>query len=76
MMENGRLLEKINALPPARLAEVEDFVDFIASKSLTNDRDASIAQFAAEFGGTDLDLDEALEAAGVDVLTSVGEDSK
>lgn len=29
-MQNERLIEKINTLPPERIAEVEDFVDFIA----------------------------------------------
>ncbi len=29
-MQNEKLIEKINNLPPERVAEVEDFVDFIA----------------------------------------------
>ena len=33
-MSNAQaLLEKIQALPPERIAEVEDFVDFIAAKA-------------------------------------------
>lgn len=31
-MLNEELIEKINNLPPERLAEVEDFIDFIAQR--------------------------------------------
>ncbi|MGA9995610.1 MAG: DUF2281 domain-containing protein [Pyrinomonadaceae bacterium] len=31
-MLNEELIEKIKSLPPERLAEVEDFVDFIAQR--------------------------------------------
>ncbi|HEY0320236.1 MAG TPA: hypothetical protein VGC66_04630 [Pyrinomonadaceae bacterium] len=31
-MSNDALLEKIRNLPPERIAEVEDFVDFIAQR--------------------------------------------
>ena len=31
-MRNERLIEKIRDLPPERVAEVEDFVDFIAQR--------------------------------------------
>ena len=34
------LIEKIDRLPPARVAEVEDFVDFLASR----DTDRELAQ--------------------------------
>jgi hypothetical protein len=37
------LIEKIKALPPERLDEVEDFVDFIASRAL----ERSLARAAA-----------------------------
>ena len=37
------LIEKIKALPPERLDEVEDFVDFIASRAL----ECSLARAAA-----------------------------
>ena len=37
------LIGKISALPPARQAEVEDFVDFIASR----DSDRALARAAA-----------------------------
>lgn len=31
-MQNEKLMEKINLLPPERVAEVEDFVDFVAQR--------------------------------------------
>jgi hypothetical protein len=31
-MKSEELIEKIRALPPERIAEVEDFVDFIAQR--------------------------------------------
>ncbi|HKC64603.1 MAG TPA: hypothetical protein VKB86_13260 [Pyrinomonadaceae bacterium] len=31
-MQNEKLMEKIKNLPPERIAEVEDFVDFIAQR--------------------------------------------
>ena len=31
-MQNESLIEKIKGLPPERLAEVEDFIDFIAER--------------------------------------------
>jgi hypothetical protein len=76
MITQERLIEKINALPPRKLSEVEDFVDFIAAKSSSADRDDLIAQFAAEFGGTEFVSDEDLEAAGIEVLAAIDEKSK
>jgi len=52
------LMEKIQALPPERLAEVEDFVDFIGSK----------ARRLAAFDRL-LAIAPALEAAGVPLMT-------
>ena len=31
-MQNEKLIEKIKSLPPERVAEVEDFVDFISQR--------------------------------------------
>jgi hypothetical protein len=41
-MQVEELLEKIKSLPPERLAEVEDFVDFLAHRD-----DRRLAQAAA-----------------------------
>jgi len=49
-----KLLEKLKQLPPEKLVEVEDFVDFLASKSR---RDAAFDRLLA--------IVPALEAAGV-----------
>jgi hypothetical protein len=52
------LLEKIQALPPERLGEVEDFVDFLNAKSR---RMAALDRLLA--------IAPALEAAGAPALT-------
>jgi hypothetical protein len=52
------LLEKIQALPPERLGEVEDFVDFLAAKTR---RLAALDRLLA--------IAPALEAAGVPPMT-------
>ena len=43
-MQTESLLEKLKALPPARLAEVEDFVDLLRN----GDTDHRIARAAAQ----------------------------
>jgi hypothetical protein len=52
------LIEKIQALPPDRMAEVEDFVDFLAAKTR---RLAALDRLLA--------IAPALEAAGVPPMT-------
>jgi hypothetical protein len=52
------LIEKIQALPPERIAEVEDFVEFIAAKTR---RRAALDRL--------LEIAPALEAAGVPPMT-------
>jgi hypothetical protein len=52
------LMEKIRALPPERLSEVEDFVDFLAAKTR---RLAALDRLLA--------IAPALEAAGVPPMT-------
>jgi hypothetical protein len=52
------LLEKIETLPPDRLVEVEDFVDFLGSKLR---RSAAMDRFLA--------IAPALEAAGAPPIT-------
>jgi hypothetical protein len=58
------LIEKIQTLPPDRLAEIEDFVDFIASREQTRALTraaaaASASSFAAIWNNPD---DEAYDA--------------
>lgn len=52
------LIEKIRALPPERLGEVEDFVDFVAAKAR---REAALDRLFA--------VAPALEAAGAPPIT-------
>jgi len=65
-MPNARtLLEKIQALPAARIAEVEDFVEFIAAReqerSLTRAATAASAPaFAAIWNNPDDDAYDAI----------------
>ena len=42
-MSNQTLIEKIQSLPPERVEEVEDFVDFLK----TRDQDRALVQAAA-----------------------------
>lgn len=67
-MQAESLIEKIKRLPPERIAEVEDFVDFLAQRSTTAVRHDAIAAYAAEYGGTAADLDPELEAAALEHL--------
>ena len=76
MIGEDILIRKVNALPPGKIDEVIDFVDFLASrdaKALRTERTASIAAFAVEFGGTEFDLDEDLESAAIDELLAIDE---
>ena len=76
MASENNLIEKINALPPDKIDEVIDFVDFLAgrdSATLRAARAAEIAEYAAEFGGTEFDFDQELEAAGVECLLAMDE---
>lgn len=68
MTEQEVLIEKINALPPTKIAAVSDFVDSIAERPSREAVYRSIAEYAAEFGGTEFDLDPALEQAGLECL--------
>lgn len=67
-MRTETLIEKIKSLPPERISEVEDFVDFIAQRNAPAARHASIAAYAAEHAGSEVDLDPELEAAALEHL--------
>jgi hypothetical protein len=75
-MHRETLIEKIKQLPPERIAEVEDFVDFIAERDAAASRHASIAAYAAEHAGSDVDLDPELEAAALEHLRETEEVSR
>lgn len=79
MISEDILMRKVSALPPGKIDEVIDFVDFLASREATAwraERTAEIAAFAAEFGGTEFDKDEELEAAGIESLLAIDEASQ
>ncbi|MEQ1603804.1 MAG: ribbon-helix-helix domain-containing protein [Pyrinomonadaceae bacterium] len=69
------LVSSINSLPSAKRDEVADFIEFLADRQSNDrkERQAAIAAYAAEFGGSDFDLDEDLERAGVDCLIALDE---
>ncbi len=54
MFDTRVLLERIEALPPERIAEIADFVDFIASREQR--RDLSHAAFAAVWNNPEDDV--------------------
>jgi hypothetical protein len=69
--EQQELIKKIKRLPPASVAEVEDFVDSLARREGILDRrrlHQSLADYAIQHAGTNADLDPDLEAATADHL--------
>lgn len=75
-MPTETLIEKIKSLPPERISEVEDFVDFIAQRNAAAARHEAIAAYAAEHAGSDSDLDPGLEAAALEHLRDEAEVSR
>lgn len=73
--QNASLIDKINNLPRERIAEVEDFVDFLAQRSsaASEKRAEQIAVYAAEHAGSRFDLDPELEAAATKHLRAEAE---
>ena len=74
MISEDILIRKVNALPPGKIDEVLDFVDFLASRDASerrSERSDSIAAFAAEFGGTEFDLDEQMEISAIEDLLRI-----
>ena len=71
-MQEQTLIEKIKSLPPEKVAEVEDFVDFIVQRNTRSSRHAGITAYAAQYAGSPADLDPELEAAAVEHLRDQG----
>ena len=70
-MEQQELIEKIKRLPQDRVAEVEDFVDSLARREHSSNREnlhQALTDYANQHAGTDADLDPDLEAAATDHL--------
>jgi hypothetical protein len=73
IMQTELLIEKIKSLPPDRLAEVEDFVDFISQRNAAAMRHEAIAAYAAAHAGSEVDLDPELESAALEHLRAEAE---
>ena len=70
-MEQQELIEKIRNLPQERVAEVAEFVESLARRERTQNRDnlhQALSDYAVEHAGTIADLDSALEAAATNHL--------
>jgi hypothetical protein len=72
IMEREVLIERIRSLPPEKLVQVEALVESLEQKTEGKSLDArqtrreAVAAFAAQYGGTELDLDENFERAGIE----------
>jgi hypothetical protein len=75
-MQTETLFEKIKSLPPERIVEIEDFVDFIVQRNSVASRYESIEAYAAQYGGTAADLDPELEAASLECLRDDSEGNR
>jgi hypothetical protein len=70
-MEQEELIEKIKRLPQDRVAEVESFVDSLARRDNSNNREnlhQALTDYAIQHAGTAADIDPDLEAAATDHL--------
>ena len=70
-MEQQELIEKIKRLPQDRVAEVESFVDSLARRDNSSNREnlhQALTDYAIQHAGTDADFDPELEAAATDHL--------
>ncbi|MDQ3131132.1 MAG: DUF2281 domain-containing protein [Pyrinomonadaceae bacterium] len=71
-MQTQILIEKINNLPPEKIYEVENFVDFLQEKlkrEAKETRFRDISNYAEQHAESDADLDNELESASVEFLT-------
>ena len=71
IMEQQELIEKIKRLPQDRVAEVESFVDSLARRENSSNREnlhQALTDYATQHAGTDADLDPELEATATDHL--------
>lgn len=70
-MERQELIEKIKRLPQDSVAEVEEFVDFLAQRERSLNRTnlhQALTNYAIAHAGTDADLDPFIEGAASDHL--------
>jgi hypothetical protein len=79
MMSHELILNKMNTLPPQKLVEVIDFIDFLAERENSKERAqrfSGIAEYAMANAGTDFDLDENLEQSGVENFLAIDREQK
>lgn len=73
MMQEQTLVEKIQSLPPDLLSEVETFVSELQKRSEKESRKAArqeaIVAYVAQHAGSDVDLDDELEAASIEHIS-------
>ena len=69
-----RIAAERSKVPATALAR--EAIDFWLRQQLRKARHDAIAAFAAEAGGASLDLDDALESAGIEHLVKTGKASK
>lgn len=73
MMQEQTLVEKIQSLPPDLLSEVETFVSELQKRSEKESRKAArqeaIVTYVAQHAGSDVDLDDELEAASIEHIS-------
>lgn len=70
-MERQELIEKIEELPPDRLAEVENFVEMLTRRARDSDHRSlhqALTDYAIKHAGTAVDLDPEIEVAAVEHL--------
>jgi hypothetical protein len=70
-MEQQELIEKIKRLPQDRVAEVESFVDSLARRDNSGNRESlhqALTDYAIQHAWTNADLDTELEAAATEPL--------
>lgn len=76
MTNQERLIERISSLPPTKLSAVAEFVESLDSRPTPEEEQRLVAEYAAEFAGTEFDLDPALEDAGLECLQKIYEGEK
>jgi len=64
-MKRQEIIEKIKRLPHNQLAEVDAFLDRLSRRPAIQQ---ALREYALKYGGTGVDLDPDLEAAGVEHL--------
>ncbi len=80
MSTQQELIEKIKTLPPEQVSEVSSFVERLARRErvrrMSQELYEQVSVFAENHNGTELVLDSALEAAGIESLLKATKNDK